>query len=114
MLGSLQVDVADNLLLTADFCRIFTLINKYIIRVPLVRQKVKERRDCLLRDDFDNYCKLVHEVNEIQVAITVDVKSFVCTNYQIDEETFQANYEKLIEDQEMHDRAQVQMSKMKV
>ena len=46
VIGNVQVDPIDGLL-WADFFRIFKLINKYIVRVPLITAKIQERREKL-------------------------------------------------------------------
>lgn len=114
LLGRMQNDAVDNLLLTADFCRIFTLVNKMVIKVQLVRQKVKQRRDAILRENKVEYKKRVIKVNDLESEITNQVKQLVCSNYQMSEETFAANLDKLLSDPDMFQQYKLQISQIKV
>ena len=114
LLGRMQNDAVDNLLLTADFCRIFTLVNKMVIKVQLVRQKVKQRRDAILRENKVEYKKRVIKVNDLESEITNQVKQLVCSNYQMSEETFSANLDKLLSDPDMFQQYKLQISQIKV
>ena len=54
--------------------------------------------------------KLVHEVNDLEFAISNELKFFVCSHCQIEEMMFQASIEKLFEDKDQHDLFQSQIS----
>ena len=44
MIGAIKLDEADNLMMTSDFCRLYKLQMKHIMRVPSLALLVTERR----------------------------------------------------------------------
>jgi len=62
LLGNIELDVEDDLINFQDFCRLFKLINKYMIRVPSVRLLVQQRREALKNEEIKDYREMVFEV----------------------------------------------------
>ena len=78
LLGTVDVDCGDGLLRTQDFCRLFKLINKYIIMsVPIVHSKVLERREALRNQDEERYRQLVIEIRFLEEHVSKEIGDLV-------------------------------------